>query len=203
MLVYASKLVGTPVLSVRAGGRVSTVAEAIVDPDQLKIIAFRLRGGAVSAAGPNLLAVSSLREYSPYGFVIDDLNELVAEDEIVRLSEVLKLNFSLVGLKVESKRGTKLGKLADFTVSTDDFLVQQLLVHRPALKAFLDPELIIPRREIVEVTDYKVIIKDEEQKIREKAAKEDFIPNFVNPFRNPESGFAPVDTETPADKGKR
>ena len=55
------------------------------------------------------------------------------------------------------------------------------------MQLLVDPELIIPRKEIVEVNDYKIIVKDEEEKIRKKAVKEDFIPNFVNPFREPES----------------
>ena len=203
MLVYASKLIGTPVLSVRAGGAVSAISEIIVDPNQLKIIAFRLSGGVVGGSNPDLLDVSSIREYSSMGFVIDDIEELVADDEVVRLSEVLELNFNLIGLKAEAKSGSKLGKVIDYTVNSDDFLVQQLIVHRPTFKSFIDPELTIPRREIAEVTDYKVIIKDDEKTIREKAAKEEFIPNFVNPFRNPESGFAPADTETPGDKGKQ
>ena len=36
MLVYASKLIGAPVLSVQAGGRIAVISEAIVDPDTLK-----------------------------------------------------------------------------------------------------------------------------------------------------------------------
>lgn len=200
MLVYASKLVGAPVLSVQAGSPVSSVSEIIVDPDNLKIIAFRLRGGVVNGNTPDLLDISSIRECSSYGIVIDDIEELVTDDEVVRLSEVLQLHFSLNNLKVETKRGSKLGHIVDYTVNADDFLVQQLIVHRPALKAFIDPELTVPRQEISEVTDYKVIVKDEEKEVREKASNEEFVPNFVNPFRNPESGFVPADTKTPGDK---
>ena len=65
-------------------------------------------------------------------------------------------------------------------------MVQQLGVKRQMVKAFIDPELIVPRKEIVEVNDYKIIVKDEEDKIRKKAMKDDFIPNFVNPFREPD-----------------
>ena len=62
-------------------------------------------------------------------------------------------------------------------------VVQQIIVKRPFLKAIDDPELIISRREIVEITDEKIIIKDEEDKLRKRAVNQDFIPNFVNPFR--------------------
>ena len=202
MLVYASKLIGTPVLSVRAGSPISSVSDVIVDPDNLKIIAFRLRGGVVGNNTPDLLDTSSIREYSSYGIVIDDADELVTSDEIVRLSEVIKLHFNLNNLKVETKHGTKLGHIIDYTVNVDDFLVQQLIVRRPVFKSFIDPELTVPRQEIAEVTDYKVILKDEEKEIREKATHEEFVPNFVNPFRNPESGFAPIDTKIPDDKDK-
>lgn len=199
MLVYASKLIGTPVYSVSAGGPLSQVAAAIVDPDSLKIIAFRLQGGVVSRDS-DILVTTSIREYSPYGIVIDDIEELVAASDVVKVANVLKLNFSLIGLKVETKKGSKLGKIINFTVNSDNFTVQQIIVRRPAFKSFIDPELTIHRREIVEVTDYKIIVKDEEKTIRERATKEDFVPNFVNPFRGQEPGFAPADTKTPDGK---
>ena len=110
----------------------------------------------------------------------------------------MDLNFFLPGLKVESKRGSKMGKVEDFTVTDNDFMVQQLIVRRPAIKSFLDPELTIPRKEIVEVTDYKVIVKDDEKTIRERALNEDFVPNFVNPFRKkPEPDYAPAQNQNP------
>ena len=194
MLIYASKLIGAKVLSVQAGGQIAAISQPIVDPDTLKIIAFKLSGPLV-AAGTNILDVSSIREYSSYGIVIDDIEELVAPDDVVKIADVLKLNFDLVGLKVETKKGSKLGKLQDYTVTSEDFVVQQIIVKRPAIKSFVDPELTIHRKEITEVNDYKIIVKDEEKTIKAKSAKEDFVPNFVNPFR--EQGFAPADTKTP------
>lgn len=199
MLVTSTKLIGTPILSMQAGGKISQIAEPIVDPDKLKVIAFRLSGGVVPRSGANILDVSSIREYSQYGMVIDDIDELVTENDVIKISEVLKLNFNLTGLKVETKKGNKLGKILDYTISSNDFIVQQIIVKRPTLKSFLDPELTIHRREIVEITDYKIIVKDEEKTLKKKAEKEDFVPNFVNPFRE-SPDFAPTDMKIPADK---
>ena len=103
------------------------------------------------------------------------------------------MNFNLVGLKVETKKGSNLGKVVDYTLTPEDFMVQQIIVKRPMIKRFVDPELTIPRKEIVEIDDYKIIVKDEEKVIKARAEKEDFIPNFVNPFR--EQGFAPADNQ--------
>ena len=203
MLITSTKLIGTPILSMQAGGAIGRVSECIIDPDTLKIIAFRAEGGPIPRTGANLLATSSIREYSSFGMVIDSADEFIDSEDVVKISKILALNFNLIGLKVESKKGSKLGKVTDFTVTTEDFILQQIIVRRPAIKALIDPELTISRKEIIEVTDYKIIIKDEEKTLKQKAAKEEFVPNFVNPFRNQEPGFAPVDTGTPADKDKQ
>lgn len=192
MLVYTSKLIGTPILSMQAGGAIGRITEPIIDPDTLKIIAFRAEGPVIDRT-TNVLTVSSIREYSTFGVVVDSVDELVSPDDVVKIAKILELHFNLIGLKVETKKGSKLGKITDYTVTSDDFTVQQLIVKRPAIKSFIDPELTIHRKEIVEITDYKVIVKDEEKTIKKKAEKEDFVPNFVNPFREKQPGFAPAD----------
>ena len=193
MLVYNSKLIGTPVLSLQTGAPVGFVKSSIVDPNDLKILAFRLDGHRMAKNSANILDISSIREYSNLGIVIDSIEELVAPSDVIKIQKVLELNFDLIGLKVETKKRSKLGKLVDFTVTPEDFIVQQIIVHRPAMKAIVDPELTISRKEIVEVTDYKVIVKDEEKVLKDRAEKEDFVPNFVNPFREKQPGFAPAD----------
>ncbi|MBQ5812440.1 hypothetical protein IIW29_02635 [Candidatus Saccharibacteria bacterium] len=193
MLVYNSQLIGTPVLSVQASGPIAQITSPIVNPDNLKILAFKLDGPIINTTN-YILDVKSVREYSHLGMVIDDNDELVGPEDVVKIKEVLDLNFNLIGLKVETKKGTKLGHITDFTLTSEDFIIQQIVVKRPIVKAIIDPELIIHRREIVEITDYKVIVKDEEKVIKARAAKEDFVPNFVNPFRT-DPTFATADTK--------
>ena len=200
MLLTSSKILNTPILSLEVGGAIGQVSDIIIDPDTLKAIAFRLTGGIVPRTGANYLDTSSVREYSPYGIVIDSADEFISPDDVVKLSKVLQLNFSLIGLKVETKKHHKLGKVIDYTITSDNFSVQQIIIKRPTIKSFVDSELTIHRREIVEITDYKVIVKDEEKVLKERAKKEDFVPNFVNPFRKTEQDYAPADNQTLADK---
>ena len=197
MLITASNLINTNVLSLQSSGPIGFVAEPIIDPDSLKIIAFRLSGPLVNNA-ENILDAKSIREYSKLGMVIDSSDELVSSADVIHIDKILKLNFSLIGLKVETKKGTKLGKVIDYTVTDDNFTVKQLIVKRPLIKSFSDSELTIPRTEIVEITDYKIIVKDEEKVIRARAEKEDFIPNFVNPFRKSELSPSPAKTDDEA-----
>ena len=199
MLVSASRLIGTPILSMQSASSIGSIATPIIDPNSFKILAFYLSGPLIDRQ-TNILDVTSIREYSRLGCVVDSIDELITKDDVVKISQIIALNFDPIGLKVETKKGSKLGHVTDFTITTEDFIIQQIIVKRPLIKSFTDPELTISRKEIVEVTDYKIIVKDEEKVIKKKAANEDFIPNFVNPFRNQEQDFVPTHTKTPADK---
>ena len=190
MLINGSKLIETPVLSLQAGGPVAWTRKAIIDPDNLKILGLIVNGPLIDGKDEHVL----------YGMVIDSIEEIVSEDDVVKIAKILKLKFDLIGLKVETKKKSKLGKVSGFTCTENDFIIQQLIVQRPALKSFFDSELTIPRSEIVEINDYKVIVKDEEKKIKERLEHEDFIPNFVNPFRknpDPEPEYAPAQSQSP------
>ncbi|MBR2741497.1 PRC-barrel domain-containing protein [Candidatus Saccharibacteria bacterium] len=191
MLVTSTKLINTPIMSMQTGAPLGFISAPVIDPDSLKIIAFLLTGPTLTNA--NILDVKSIREYSSLGMIIDGVEELAAPGDVVKIDKILDLNFHLIDLKVETKKGSKLGKVTDYTLTIEDYMIQQLIVKRPPLKALIDPELVISRKEIVEVTDDKIIVKDEEKVIKKRAEKEDFIPNFVNPFREKQPGFAPAD----------
>ena len=188
MLINASRLANYPVLSLHIGGPVAWTHTNIVDPEKLKIVAFTVDGPVIKNDPEvgSILEASDVREFSNSGMIIDSVEDFVNPGDVIKLDKIMELNFDLNRLKVETKKGTKLGKIIDYVVDTETFAVLQLVVKRPAVKAILDPELIISRKEIVEVNDYKIIVKDEEEKIRKRAAHEDFVPNFVNPFREPD-----------------
>lgn len=189
MLINSSRLIDCPVLSLHVGSRIANVTELIVDPNNLQIIACRVDGPLVGKEVGEILPMDSVREFSRLGMIVDSADEFVEPDEIIHIRDILKLNFSLVGLKVETKAGAKLGKVSDFTVDPSTWQTQQLIIQRPLMKALLDPELIIPRQQILEVDDYKVIVKSDKEKTPAKSkakAKTDFVPNFINPFREPD-----------------
>lgn len=188
MLINGSQLINCPILSLHVGGEIARVVEVIVDPDNLRVIAFRAEGRMVSDE-EDILPIASVREFSRLGMVIDSVDELVGADDIIRIKEILQLNFALPGLKVVTRKNSKLGKVSDYTVEIGGWYIQQIIVQRPVMKALFDPELRIARTQVVEVDDYKIIVKDEHEKVKSKVAQvapADFVPNFVNPFREPD-----------------
>lgn len=195
MLIDATKLLDAPILSIHLGGMVAKTREIVIDPDSLKVVAFKVYGPEIGNGEiGEYLQVKDVREYSPLGMIIDSSDEFIDTNDVVKLKNVLELNFSLDGMKVVTKKGTRLGKVSGYTVNTDNFMVQQLIVRRPILKSFVDPELTIGRSEIAKISDTEIIVKDEEAKIRTNATREDFIPNFVNPFREP--NLSTADSQT-------
>lgn len=189
MLINGSRLIDCPILSLHVGGEIARVTELIMNPNNLKIIAFRVEGPLVRDDVGDILPIESVREFSLHGAIVDSINELIDGEEVVRVRDILKLNFSLTGLKVITKKKVKLGKVSDFILDTSSWQVHQIIVQRPLMKSFLDPELILPRQKIVEVNDYEVIVKDETEKSSKKASAPvttDFVPNFINPFREPD-----------------
>ncbi|MDO5481353.1 MAG: PRC-barrel domain-containing protein [Candidatus Saccharibacteria bacterium] len=176
MILSQERLVGLPVIDLGLEAVVGQTTGVVIDPDDLKIVALEINGA-------KFLQVENIREIVAEGIAINSEEVLAMRGESVRLDKVLELDFSLIGHKVMTKKGTNLGKVLEFMINTENFLIQQIVVKRPPLKALVDAELVIGRSEITEVDDEKVIVKDEERKIREKARTEDFVPNFVNPFR--------------------
>lgn len=173
------------------GGPIGRTTGLVIDPNDLKIAAFYVSGPETGGENGDILETRSVREFSELGMIVDSIDELVGRGEVIKLDEILRIGFKLDEKRVVSRKGTKLGKVIDYMVDTGTFQIVQLVVKRPTLKGFLDPELVIGRSEIVEVTDHEIIVRDSEAGALRKSGAKDFVPNFVNPFRQ-EPSFAPA-----------
>ena len=197
MLMVGSNMTDFPVLSLHVGGEIARTKRAIIDPEDLRILAYTVGGPAIDSdpeAG-DILDLSDVREISDIGFVIDSVDNLTTRNEVIKLDEIMALDFDLVGLKVVDQKGKKMGKVVDYTVDSGSFMVYQLIVQRPLMSSFIDPQLTINRSQIVEIDDFKVVIKHSTSKVKvpkkTEVPEEEFVPNFVNPFKKPD--YAPSD----------
>jgi hypothetical protein len=182
MLIEGSKLLNYPILSLHTASKIAAVKALIVDPNFLKIVAFEV--DAISSRQRLFLEAASVREFSKMGMIVDSDEEFVEQDDVIKLKEMIELGFTLENMKVLSKKKAMLGRVEDFMVTTDDFQVMQLIIKRPIYKSLIDPELIIGRSEIHEINDNEIIVKSEENTIMKKSGTLDFVPNFVNPFKD-------------------
>ena len=204
MLMVGSNLTNFPVLSLHVGGEIARTKKAIIDPEDLKIIAYTLEGAIIQNDPDvgNILDLADVREMSEKGFIVDSADVFTTRNDVIKLDEIMSLDFDLVGLKVIDQRGKKLGKIIDYTIDSGSFMVYQLIVQRPVMASFIDPQLTINRSQIVEIDDFKVTIKHSTSKVKVKKAKEapeeEFVPNFSNPFRKPD--YVPSDDDASSSK---
>ena len=182
MLIEGSKLLKYPILSLHTASRIAEVKSLVIDPNFLKVVAFEI--SAVSSKQRLFLETSSVREFSKMGMIVDSDEEFVEKDDVIKLKETIDLGFSLDNMKVVSKKKAMLGRIEDFIINTEDFQIMQLIVKRPIYKALIDPELVIGRSDIYEINDNEIIVKSEEGTIMKKSGTLDFVPNFVNPFKD-------------------
>lgn len=182
MLIEGSKLLNYPILSLHTASKIAEVKALIIDPNFLKIVAFEIN--AASSKQRLFLETTSVREFSKMGMIVDSDEEFIEQGDVIKLKEMIELGFTLENMKVLSKKKTMLGRVEDFIVTTDDFRVMQLIIKRPIYKSLIDPELVIGRSEIHEINDTEIIVKSEESTIMKKSGALDFVPNFVNPFKD-------------------
>lgn len=182
MLIEGSKLLKYPILSLHTASRIAEVKSLVIDPNFLKVVAFEI--SATSSKQRLFLEASSVREFSKMGMIVDSDEEFVEKDDVIKLKETIELGFSLDNMKVVSKKKAMLGRIEDFIINTEDFQIMQLIVKRPIYKALIDPELVIGRSDIHEINDNEIIVKSEEGTIMKKSGTLDFVPNFVNPFKD-------------------
>ena len=199
MLVIGSKMINNPILSLHVGDQIATTQRAIIDPEDLKVMAYTLTGPLLNDPEVgDILMTDDVRELGPNGLIIDSIDRLVTREDIIRLDEVMKLNFNLIGLKVVSQDGKKLGKIVDYTLDSQSFMVYQLIVQRPMFASFNDPQLTINRSQIIEIDDFKVTIRHDSEEVKvkkkESSEQEEFKPDFVNPFRKP--AYDPSDDDS-------
>lgn len=186
MLIFGSDLKGKPVLSLHTSTPIALLDEPVINPYNLKIMAFKLTGPRLSNPEDSYLLVQDIREISPIGLIVNSSDEIVGREDVIKLKETIELGFNLINTKVVSKDGIKLGKVTSYTLSLPTMSVEQILVERPFFKSLIDPELMIHRSKIVEITNEQITVEEEKEKPKAKQpakSKIEPIGEFVNPFR--------------------
>jgi len=157
MLVFSSVLHNKPVGSIQAGHRVGTIQRIIIDPHQLKVVAF----GIDSAVDKNerILFTEDIISFSLNGLIIQTNDELMEPDGLVRFNEIEDLQFSITGKPVLESNGSKVGVATSFVYDSEGFFIQKIHCKSTGMKAVKNGERIIGRSQIESVTDTAIVIK--------------------------------------------
>lgn len=181
MLILGSRLHDTPVMSLQTGTRLAKTVAPLIDPANLKIMAYEVDGPLLTEH-PSFLRTDDIREMGTIGMIIDSTDELVGLHDVIKLEKLHEKNFQLIGMAVIDEHKHKLGKVEDYTIETGDFIIQQLNVKRGIIKGITDAGLLIHRSQITEINDSAIIVKSTKKKLPEPVM-ESTQHEYVNPFR--------------------
>lgn len=197
MLLTGSQLVGTPIMSLQTGARLASVKLAIINPGNLAVVAYEVEGPNLDQE-PSLLLVHDIREFSDIGMIIDSSDEFVGSEDVIKLKPLYEIKFTVVDKQVIDEDRKKIGKVTDYTIDADSFVIQQLNVKRPLFKSLQDAELLVHRSQIIEINDTQIIIKSGKNRKQVTADQGAGSLRYVNPFRQkaPQPEAAELDTKS-------
>jgi uncharacterized protein YrrD len=181
MLLLGSRLNSTPIMGLQTGTQLAVTKDAIIDPSNLKIVAYEVDGPLLSER-PAFIRIADVRELSDVGMIIDSNDEFIGISDVIAIEKIYKLGFKLIGLSVIDESKHKLGKVSDYSLETGSFIIQQLNVKRGTLKSLGETELLIHRSQIVEISDDYIIVRTAAKKL-EPISKTQSL-SYLNPFRS-------------------
>lgn len=181
MLIVGSRLLRQPVMGLQTGSELARTTQPIIDPASLGIIAYKV--SSPLRPGDLYIRIEDIRELSNMGFIIDALDEFVQPNDVIKLDTIIDLEFLLIGMTVRDQKNRKIGRVIDYTVDLDSFIIQQLTIKRPIIKSFNDAELVVHRAQIVEINPDAIVINSEAE-IPEHT-RLTTPGSYVNPFRKP------------------
>jgi uncharacterized protein YrrD len=181
MLILGSRLINTPIMGLQTGARLAVTKDPIIDPSNLKIVAYEVDGPLLSER-PSFIRIADVRELSDIGMIIDSNDEFIGIKDVIALQKIYDLGFKLLGLDVIDESKHKMGKISDYTVDSADFVIQQLNVARGIMHSLAETSLLIHRSQILEINNTTITV-------RNTAKKLDPIQNiakmtYLNPFRS-------------------
>jgi hypothetical protein len=173
MLLLGNSFAKIPVLSLRNGGVIARITGHLINPHSLKIDGLWCKTAAQKHI--HLLLPQDIREITPKGAIVNDLSSLSEPGEVVRLKKIIDLHFELLDKKVLSGRFS-IGKVLDYSVNRDTFMIEKLYVTPPVWGRFKSDRLTIDRSQVVEVSHHHIRVS--EARITEKKQHEALRPSL-------------------------
>lgn len=169
MLRLSAALINQPILSIRTGGPVATTQNPLINPNNLKIEGYYCTD-RFDKNKRLILLTQDIRDYIANGLIINDHEVLSEPSELLRLKDIININFELIGKQVSTVSKKNVGKVSDYAIDIDSMYISKIYVSISVIRNLAGGSLIIDRSQIVEITNKRIIINDLEQTVPAQAA---------------------------------
>ncbi len=155
MLRLFSSIKNVPVFELEYGRKVGNVGGIIVNNENFTISLIEVVNNSVYYLLPADITVVDLEK-----ILIRSNTDVSDKDDLVRYKAEISKSYSPIAKIVETASRMRLGRVYDFSFDTNSFVLKKLYIKVPLLKRLLTPKLIIDKKDIVETTKNKIIVKD-------------------------------------------
>ena len=153
-----SKIIGTAVFN-DSTRPITSVKDLIIDPETGKILAFVVNINKKMIVTP--MDILSWQE----NIKVHNGEAVINANEVLRVENVLNNQINILKNKVYTKNGEYLGKVIDYTVDNQSYLLKNLFVSKGFLGLIRYQSRIIPYKNIIEIKREKIVAKDSLKKI--------------------------------------
>lgn len=158
---FYSNIVGTSVYEEDSLRPFTTIKDLIIDPERGDTL------GIVVDINKNML-ISPIDVVNWGESIVVDHRGVVSEgNDILRVEEILKRNIHIPHSKVFSEDGDSLGSVFDYSIDNKSWKLNKICVHKVFLGLIRMDTRIIPAKEIVEITEGKIVVKNNIKTIKE------------------------------------
>ena len=160
-------IIGKKVFSVHDGAAVAEVVGWLINKDNFKVELLAVavpKSKAHKYILPDAIRVSTDRQ-----IIINSQEDITEADELVRQSKMIASKYKLVGSKVETQSGKKLGRVIDFSFDYNTFYIGKIQVVSRFPQRITRESFVINRSAVIEVQGNTVIVKD--ARIKAKARR--------------------------------
>jgi len=159
MLIEAKKLIGLPIAANDSQSKIAEIEKILVDPNGGNVLGFLVRPGGFFSLR-KVISTVDIREWDPNGIVTETIDNLVVEDEIVRIKEVLDQDIDLFTMKAKTKSGKKLGAIEDFLIDT-----ATTCVIKYYLKDLVSGSRVFPADKVIKIEKNTIVFEDDTSEV--------------------------------------
>ena len=168
MLRFLADLENANVVDLSSGRVIAQVVDIVVNPHDLSIGALVCFSRSKDS---NLyLQTQDIHEFNGENIVVQNSESLADLEELVRLKEIVDINYKLVGKVVKTNTKKRVGVVSDVAFNDKSFMFDKLYVRPPVTKLLSMNDLIIGRNQVVEVSDKAIIVRDSDLRSSKKVA---------------------------------
>jgi len=148
------KVMGSKIIGEREEQPLGIFKEILINPENGSILAIAM------LISKKVISVRDIRKWDLEGIKISDEEAIIQPEEIVKLGEIGVKKARIFGKPVETSSGKFLGVITDVLFDTDVGQIMKIYISRKFLFFTLEKR-VIDFRQIVEITEESIIVKDD------------------------------------------